>query len=373
MSERRLRVFLVGLYGVDNVGDDAIRLAVERAAGREGAVVYRYATRRAVPDPRAVCLRRAPLCYLRAIRACDRVAIGGGGLLKDEGHALLRGYGVLLELLATALAARALHKQVVLLAVGAGPIHTRRGRRLVSVIARLADVRQVRDEDSAATLRALGVERVEVAVDPTFSFLDEQAAPAGAAPATEHGHAVLSVRHWFVYDSGRQRREGSLQAAFAAAADVLAGAGCEPRFAPLYWPRDRDAAAAAIARMAMHETAQPLAGPLAWEPLARELRDARLLVAMRYHAIACAAIAGCPIVAVAYEPKVAALAGALGLPFLHVEDPELERRLPQLVALALADPDAHRPDPERLRALAHGARAGLRRVLGSDQPPSSQR
>lgn len=356
MSGRR--VFLVGLYGIDNTGDDAIRLAVERAAGPLGAEVHRYAARRTLDDPRAVRLRASPRRYLAAIRRADVVALGGGGLLKDEGHALLRGYGVLLELLATALVARMLRRRVALLAIGAGPIRTRRGRRLVAAIARLAQVRQVRDEDSAATLRALGVARVEVAVDPTFSFPDADA----RAPAD--GHAVLSIRPWFMFEPDRERREAALQRAFASAADALAGAGCEPRFANLYWPRDRDAAQATIARMALGETARSLDGPLTWEALTAELHGARLLVAMRYHAIACAAMAGCPIVAVAYEPKVVALAQALGLAFLEPADPDLERRLPALVADALADPDAHRPAPERLRALADGARAGLARVLG---------
>src|SRR5262249_46351027 len=136
---RPRRVFLVGLYGIDNTGDDAIRLAVERAAGPLGAEVHRYAARRALAnDPRAVRLRASPRGYLAAIRSADVVALGGGGLLKDEGHALVRGYGVLLELLATALAARAMRRRVALLAIGAGPIHTRRGRALVRAIARLA-------------------------------------------------------------------------------------------------------------------------------------------------------------------------------------------------------------------------------------------
>lgn len=353
------RIFLVGLYGVDNVGDDAIRAAVERAAAELGAEVHRYATRRPVDDPRAVRLRGSGWrAYVAAIRSADRVALGGGGLLKDEGHSLLQGYGVLAELLLTALLARLLGKRVVLLAIGAGPIHTRRGRWLVGAIARLAQIRQVRDEDSAQTLRALGVRRVEVTVDPTFSFFD----PA-AVDASPNGRALLSVRDWFMFDPDRERREGALQEALAAAADTLAQAGGEPRFASLYWPRDRDASTEVVARMRERTAASVLDGPLDWAALGAELRGARLLVAMRYHAVACAAMAGCPVVPVAYEPKVASLAEALGLEFLHVDDPELAERLPALTAKALADPDAHRPGAERLLALSRGAREGLRRVL----------
>lgn len=359
MTGRPRRVFLVGLYGVDNLGDDAIRMAVERAAPRLGAEVHRYAVRRPVSDRRGVRLRGAGWRdYVGAIRASDTVAIGGGGLLKDEGHALLRGYGVLLELLGTALLARAFGKRVVLLAIGAGPIQTRRGRLLVGAIARLAELRQVRDEDSARTLGALGVSGVEVTVDPTFSLFEDDA-PDGA----RNGRAVLSVRPWFMFERDREPRQSALQAAFARAADAVAAGGDQARFASLYWPRDRDASEAVIERMRAGERAESLDGPLAWHELDAELREARLLVAMRYHAIACAAMARCPVIPVAYEPKVAALAHALGLEALHVDDADLHERLPALTRAALADPGAHRVARVRLRELSERAWRGLERAL----------
>ena len=359
MTGRPRRIFLVGLYGVDNLGDDAIRMAVERAASRLGAEAHRYAVRRPLNDRRAVRLRGTGWRdYVGAIRASDRVAIGGGGLLKDEGHALVRGYGVLLELLVTALLARAFGKRVVLLAVGVGPIQTRRGRLLVGAIARLAQLRQVRDEDSARALGALGVSGVEVTVDPTFSLFDDDA-PDGA----RNGRAVLSVRPWFMFERDRERRQAALQAAFARAADALVEGGAQARFASLYWPRDRDASEGVIERMHARERAEPLDGPLRWHQLDAELRDARLLVAMRYHAIACAAMARCPVIPVAYEPKVVALARALGIEAVHVDDADLNARLPALTRAALADPGAHRAARARLRELSEEAWRGLERAL----------
>jgi polysaccharide pyruvyl transferase CsaB len=357
MSERR--VFLVGWYGVDNVGDDAIRLAVERAAPRFGAEVPIYSTRWPVEDPRAVSWRTDGWRrHIQAIRSCDRVALGGGGLLKDEGGSL--GYSVLLELLATAVLARLMRKQVVLLAMGVGPLLTRRGRWLTAAVARLTWVRQVRDEDSARLLRDLGVRRVEVTVDPTFTLLADPPPP----DPSSNGHAVLSVRPWFVYQADREQREGALQGTLARAADTLAEAGSEPRFANLYWPRDREAADAVIGRMSAADASRSLDGPLDWDELVAELRDARVVVAMRYHAIVCAALAGRPVVPIAYEPKVVALAQALGLPYLHVDDPDFDRRLPELTRAALANPPAHRPDRVRLEELSRSAWAGLERVLG---------
>ena len=361
MSGGPRRVFLVGLYGVDNVGDDAIRLAVERAAPALGAEVSRYATRRSVEDARAVRLRADPRAYLAAIRHADTVALGGGGLLKDEGHALLRGYGILLELLATALVARALRRRVTLLAIGAGPIHTRRGR-----LARACDrTARARAPGARRGLGAARCARSACALSRSRPIRPSRCSTTSRQRARRMRTRPCSVRPWFMFEPDRDAREAALQTAFARAADVLAQAGSAPRFASLYWPRDREASEAVIARMEAVPGAPAVAldGPLDWDALAAQLRGARLLVAMRYHAIACAAMAGCAIVPVAYEPKVSALAEALGLPCLHVEDDDLAQRLPALAAAALADPDAHRAAPERLAELADDARAGLRRAL----------
>ena len=161
---RNPRVFLVGYYGVGNLGDEAIRFAIERAAERLGVDIPFYADRGASQDPRAIPtgVRGLP-AQVRAIRATDRVVLGGGGILKDEGLRLPA------ELLVTALIARALRRPVTLLGVGVGPFYHRIGRWMVRAIARLSRVRTVRDESSVKALRDLGVTRVILAADPIFS------------------------------------------------------------------------------------------------------------------------------------------------------------------------------------------------------------
>ncbi len=83
----RCAIFLVGYSGVHNVGDEAIRAAILAAAPGLGAEVVAIASYDpADPDPRAVPMRGLGLWrYLRAIVRCDRVVLGGGGILKDEG------------------------------------------------------------------------------------------------------------------------------------------------------------------------------------------------------------------------------------------------------------------------------------------------
>jgi len=143
---------------VPNLGDEAIFDAIDAAAPKVDARITAFSTRSAgASDPRAVRPRgRGIFRYVKASTRADRVVLGGGGILKDEG------LGPLLELLLAVALARLLRRQTALLAVGVGPFYTRTGRRLVALIARLCQTRTVRDDESARALQALGASSVAV-------------------------------------------------------------------------------------------------------------------------------------------------------------------------------------------------------------------
>ncbi len=357
---RRPRVFLVGYYGTNNVGDEAIRLAVERAADRLGVDIVRFATRGPSSDPRAVPVRGAGVWrYLRAVVEADRVVLGGGGILKDEGLRLP------VELLLTALWARLLRRPVALLAVGVGPIHRRIGRWLVAATSRLATIRTVRDEASAVELARLGVARVAVGADPVVTLAERQP-PTRAAG--EPRRLVVSIRPWYLGEGPeRQAARRRLRAAVADAIRIARAAGWQVALVPLYWPRDRDEA-----RQLLHEAeltgAEIVDAPLDWDGLTARVAAADLVIAMRYHAVLCAAMHGRRTIALAYEPKVSALAADLGLTAFDVAMPAqldgLDARLGAAVADIVGGADEQpQVDPERLAVLRGRAERVLRLAL----------
>jgi polysaccharide pyruvyl transferase CsaB len=325
---RNPRVFLVGYYGFDNLGDDAILAAIHLGAARHGVEIVRYATRGRPTDDRAVPVRGPGVWrYVRACLEADRVVLGGGGILKDEGLWLP------VELFLTALFARILRRPVALLAVGVGPFYHRSGRALVAATARLASVRTVRDADSAAALERLGVRGAEVGADPVFTM----PAPARHHRTDTQPRAVISVRPWFLGgDPSLEPRRVALRAAVGQAIDVLLRAGWRVELIPLYWPRDRDESAAVVAEAGLGGRVTVLDRALEWQSLVELVAGADLVIAMRYHAVAAAAVAGTPTIALAYEPKVSALAGELGIPSFDVTDPELGARLRASVEATVA-------------------------------------
>jgi polysaccharide pyruvyl transferase CsaB len=370
-DESTERVFLVGYYGFDNLGDEAIRLAIERAAPRHGAVIIHFATRGPSGDPRAVPVRgRGVWRYLRAIRRADRVVLGGGGILKDEGLWLP------IELFLTALLARLLRRPVALLAVGVGPFYRGIGRALIAATARLAAPRTVRDAESGAALTRLGVRDWVLGGDPVLTLsppASTQARATARSAARDPGarRAVVAIRPWFLGEGDeRESRRRAFRRDLGEALAALAGDGWQICLVPLHWPRDRDEARRLVDETGLADAVEVLDRRLDWDDLLALVEPADLVIAMRYHALAAAAIARRPAVALAYEPKVAALAAELEIPVLSVDDPALARRLVGAVRAPAGEPGAARAaDPERLAALRDRAEAALGLALSGPRTP----
>lgn len=351
MASEPTRVFLVGLYGVENLGDRAIRETVERLAPRFGVEVVRFSSRTETGDPRAVVLRsrRFPR-WLRAFAESDRVVIGGGGLLKDESIRFS------LELLLAAAIGRALRRDVTLLAVGAAPFYTRLGRAVIAATARLASVRTVRDAESAEALRALGVRGVDVRADPMFCTARHQR--RNGAP--ERRRIVMAMRPWFHKDSdGGTARWPPLLAAITELADELTARGWAVHLACLYWPEDRDVADAIAAGLAGRAGVTVDEAPRSWDDTVGLAGSAELVIAMRYHALVAASLAGRPAIALPYEPKVRSLATEVGVPMVEVDDPRLASRVLELIESG----GARVPDPGAVAALEHRAHLAVREAL----------
>ena len=358
-----VRVFLVGYYGVGNLGDEQIRIAVEEAAVSLGVQVTRWATRRRhEQDPRAVRLGwGGAIRYVASCWSVDRVVLGGGGILKDEGLRLP------IELLLTALAARLAGRPVALLAVGVGPFYTRVGRWMIRATARLAAVRTVRDRASAQALASLGIAGVEVGADPIFSYRVPEPAEASAGTATRGEvppTVLVSVRPWFHKDPpDGEGRWDRFAVDLATVLDEVVASGRRVRFVGLYWPRDQVAAEQVRAAMKRAEGAMVDREPVTWRSLTAAVREAEIVVAMRYHAVAASVMASRPTIPISYEPKVSALAEVCRLAAVMPGEEGSGERLAALVHAARDDPAAALPAPGTVDELRRRSKRALQRAL----------
>ncbi len=360
------RIFLVGYSGAGNLGDDTIHEAIDRAANILGVEIWRYATRnRHDPDHRAVYFRgRGVGNYLRACRGADRVVLGGGGMLKDEG------FGLLIEVLLTILVARALRKPTALVAVGVGPLYSRTGRWLVFAIARLVGLITVRDDDSAQVLAELGVDSVEVVADSIFSLAEPRGSTLDVSIMESASPiAVISVRRWFHLDPDGDKLWNALRESIASALNGTIAETHQLCFVNLYWPRDAHASEEVAS--ALRTTLPPTfsSGLMRWDDMTSVASTADIVVAMGYHAVAAAALSGQRVVALPYEPKGISLAKDLGLPSVDVDDPEFSEKLRELLERCVRDAEFAVVDYERVTALADRSWRGLRLALGTPVAP----
>ena len=299
-------VLLCGYYGEHNLGDDALLDALLAQLPPSVTPLVTAFDQAQISRQHGVASvnRRSLRAVLTALRQCRALVLGGGSLLQDS-----TSFRSLLYYAALITAARLQGKPVLLWAQGLGPLRLRRSRALVRVLLPLASGITWRDSSSAQLARQLGV-----------------AAPHGT-------DAVWSLprQHWLglggpivVCWRPTPHLQGDAWKPYLQALEDLAEQ-TEREVIWLPFHRDQDQ------RLFDQLQQQGLVG----DALARRsrvveavtpseamalFRSASLVLAMRLHALILAALAGSPVSALSYDPKVQACATELGCSCIDLAD-----------------------------------------------------
>ncbi|MEB3318643.1 MAG: polysaccharide pyruvyl transferase CsaB [Cyanobacteriota bacterium] len=300
------RPLLCGYYGEHNLGDDALLEVLLSqlpsdcepwvTAHDERWVGQRFGVR--------TCARRRLLEVLGTLGSCDVLVLGGGSLLQDATSQKSLLYYCLLMLVA-----RLRFKPVVLWGQGLGPLRHLISRVLVRSVLPLASAISWRDGESAQLARRLGCRRSSVGSDPVWAY-PRQTWRGDGGPIVLCWRPVKSLEPngWVPY----------LQALEA----LVETTGREVVWLPFH--RDQDQGLLQL----LHQ-ADLVPRTVAARSLEVDVEDpaaamacfvrAGLVVAMRLHGLILAALAGSPVAALSYDPKVAAAARSLGCPLQDLE------------------------------------------------------
>ena len=293
-----MKILLLGAYGQDNLGDEALLEAhLQQLADHEVSV--------ASSDPRGTAARYGVpsiptygAATLKALRRVDHVVFGGGSVLKElpPPHARRR----LLVGIAGAAALRG--KRASLSAVGVERIRTRMGRRLARYAASRCGLVNVRDEGSRRALREMGAKReARVVADPAFLL---ETGPAQGLAAPGKPLVVLNPMRSGEVECPRGRVVASF-AAVARHAQREHGA----RVVALPFKTSGMDEDASLCR----ELGVPVLPPMRPSDALAVLAEADLFVGMRHHGVLLALHAGTPALAVPYAPKTQHLVDEMGL------------------------------------------------------------
>ncbi|MGM7683415.1 polysaccharide pyruvyl transferase family protein [Cytobacillus sp. Hm23] len=183
-----MKIGIVGNYGNNNNGDEAILLGIIQQltthfdVNRQDITVFsdnpdftkqKYGTQAASlyykKGSAVKTLLHTVKHNRKVMKGLDVVIIGGGGILMDlyKREAPLFGtYGLL---------GRFYGAKVIVYGCGVGPLNTSIGRLFIRLLTRAADSVSVRDPQSKELLRKIGVKKdIDVIGDPAFSITPER-------------------------------------------------------------------------------------------------------------------------------------------------------------------------------------------------------
>jgi len=320
--------FLVfgGWFGSRNLGDDAILIGLREILRRVLPEVEITAfstdpeyTRRvcgvgAVPlrSPRSMLGRdaaRGAASYLSAFTEADACLVSGGTPIYDYGHMTRIFYFGLPRLMGRRLAC---------FGIGAKPVRSWRGRRLVKALLDQALLISTRDEPSRAIIKALGVEKAVRVTGDSSLFMEPLEAEAGLRRLTRSGvdvskpmaaicPRVLSTDYKPHYHEEISSEAISrIRLSVALAADHLVSEGYEVVFLPMHEvpPDDDRREIEIIANLMKTGNPKVVGGGLLPQEAMAVLGRMEVVVGLRLHSLILAAAQGVPVVTVNYDSKV---------------------------------------------------------------------
>lgn len=328
----RTRVVILGWYGSDNTGDEAVLEGVVGALRHGGIRDLHVLSTNPAKTASRLSVASTPrslwnVATLRALRGARALVLGGGGLIQDRTSLYnLPVYAFYV------LAARLFGLRVIGWGLGVEPLDTALGKMLARYICASSAYFSVRDGGSRRLLAGAGVppQKIAVSADPAFLI-----APAGAGrrargeervvafclrdlPDNRPGlnlHYLLPISVRRVLKLGRSGRQREREEAFTyAMARAVRLCTDELRarvvFLPLWPGRDDRTIQAVVSeaeKLGVRAEMMGICGAANPQAVADAIAGCDLLVSMRLHALIFGAGAGVPALGLAYARKVRGL------------------------------------------------------------------
>ncbi|GAK11609.1 polysaccharide pyruvyl transferase family protein [Geomicrobium sp. JCM 19039] len=312
-----MRVGIIGNYGHNNNGDEAILLGILAqlqviGIPKENVVVFsNYPNKtakqyniRAVPlvikKGSALPSARATLKQAKKVmKELDLVIIGGGGLLMD----MYRRDAPLYSSLGTM--AKRCGCRLIIHSVGAGPIRTRVGTFFLRRLVKAADAVSVRDNVSKQLIEKVSGRRdIEVVSDPAFAIpmppkrqQTEQLIKVGITAAPYY-----SKQYWPVHDE--QKYQQYIRGMANAADQLIEQHRAEVTFFSTKYPQDTEVSKDIQALMAHSEKAKIIDRQLLPDDIMRVSSEQDIVIGTRLHSLILSVTVGTPVIGIEYHHKV---------------------------------------------------------------------
>lgn len=321
-----MKVVLSGYFGFGNIGDEAILEAMIkglRALDPKTEIIVLSAN--SVKTSQTFNVSAVPRMDLskisRAIRRSNILISGGGGLLQDVTGPLSILYYLGIIYLAKAWWGRG----VAVLGQGIGPVRGFLSKLLVRWILNKVDLIVVRDEQSYIELRSLKVKRPPIFIAGDASTIlepvkSEEIMKILSSEGITKGEGSLvgfSIRKPS-HKLSRDKAKVYYKVIADLADSIIEKFGAKVIFIPFLYPQDIIESSKIINQM--RNPVNVIIREYSTRQIMGIVSQMDVLVGMRLHSHMFAAMAGVPMLGIAYDPKVAIFLEGLGQSSLNVED-----------------------------------------------------
>ncbi len=312
-----MKIGIVGNYGNDNNGDEAILLSIITQVKKVFQVpsdVITVFSNNPKQTAKRYQVMSAPLYYKKGnavktfgatymnnrkvVKTFDLLIIGGGGILMDLYKREAPLYG------SYAMMAKNAGVPYVIYGCGAGPLSSDLGKWFIRYMSRHAHSISVRDPESSDLLKTVGVKKeIQVIGDPAFSLKRER--KESAVKPIKIGVTAVPYYHGGYWPESKEEIYQQYIEGMARNLDALAAARpVEITFFATKFPQDADVTKDIQALMKEADHTTVIDQNLLPDDLLDITASQDLVIGTRLHSLILATCTATPVIAVCYHHKV---------------------------------------------------------------------
>ena len=286
-----MKVVISGYYGFDNIGDEAILKSIIMALKEEDenieiTVLSSNPTETKKNYNVNAINRWSIKTIYKELKNSDGLISGGGSLLQDVTSSRnILYYTSIIGL------ANLINKPVFVYAQGVGPINKKLNKKIVKYFLNKVQYISLRDEDSFKLIKSIGVNiKTDIVPDPVmgldFKNID--------CKSRGNSYIIISVRDWCTKEAYLKK--------IAKSCNDISKEGISIKLLPMHGKLDEEIAKE-LAKMIECEV-EILSHKMNIENKLKYIREAKLMIGMRLHALIFAGNVGTPMIGISYDPKI---------------------------------------------------------------------
>lgn len=291
-----MRVLISGYYGFHNIGDEAILKSIITALKQERPDIkiivlsndIEYTKKTYNVD--AINRWNIAKIYLELLKS-DGLISGGGSLLQDVTSSRpIIYYTSIMKL------AKLARKPVFIYAQGVGPISEDKNKKVVKKILNKVNYITLRDKESLDLVKSIGVTKdIDIVPDPVMGFSIDEFESNICDKYNGLKYITVSVRDW-------EKATTNFLEKIAKSCDKIIASGISVVFIPMHGEHDYKTSKKVVDMMT--ENADIFDYNASIEEKILCIKNSKLMIGMRLHALIFAATVNTPMIGISYDPKI---------------------------------------------------------------------